>query len=107
MAVLSHPNGEFTVSFIHCGDAATELGAVGVAFSQHALSQLDQEVNLLLGVLRSSVSTERCSQKRYVVRISACSHLSGHAELSVLVQQLLRLSHRCPCRRMSGQVVIT
>lgn len=107
MAVLSHPDREVTVSFIHRGNAATELGAVGVAFSQHALSQLDQEVNLLLGVLRSSVSTERRSQKCYKVRISVRSHLSGHTELSVLVQQLLRLSHRCPWRRMSGQVVIT
>lgn len=107
MAVLSHPDREFAVSFIHRGNAAPELGAVGVAFGQHALSQLDQEVNLLLGVLRSRVSTERRAQKCRNVRTSVCSHLSGHTELSVLVQQLLRLGHRCPWRRVSGQVVIT
>lgn len=52
MAVLSHPDGEVTVTFIHSGNTATQLCAVGVAFSQHALSQLDQQVNLLLSVLR-------------------------------------------------------
>lgn len=63
MAVLSHPHREFPVSFIHCGNAASELNAVGVAFSQHALGQLDQEVNLLLGVLRSRGPAERCTNK--------------------------------------------
>lgn len=59
MAVLSHPHGEVAVSLVDSGDAATELSAVGVAFGQHALGQLDQQVNLLLGVLRGSVAGER------------------------------------------------
>lgn len=58
VAVLSHPHGEVAVALVDGGDAATELGAVGVAFGQHALGQLDQQVNLLLGVLRGSAAGE-------------------------------------------------
>lgn len=57
MAVLSHPEGEVAVTLVDGGDAAAELIAVGVAFSQHALSQLDQQVNLLLGVLTEIISS--------------------------------------------------
>lgn len=56
VAVLSHPRGEVSVPFVHRGDAAAELGSVGVSLRQHALSQLDEEVDLLLGVLRGRVS---------------------------------------------------
>lgn len=58
MAVLSHPHSEVAVAFVDGGDTATEFGAVGVTFGQHALSQLDQQVNLLLGVLRGSAAGE-------------------------------------------------
>lgn len=58
VAVLSHPYGEVPVALVDGGDAATELSAVGVAFGQHALGQLDQQVNLLLGVLRGSAAGE-------------------------------------------------
>lgn len=37
MAVLSHPRGEVAVAFVDGGDTASEFGAVGVAFGQHAL----------------------------------------------------------------------
>lgn len=56
MAVLAHPHGEVAVALVHRGDAAAQLGAVGVAFGQHALSQLDEQVDLLLGVLEGSVA---------------------------------------------------
>lgn len=56
MAVLAHPHSEVAVALVHRGDAAAQLGAVGVAFGQHALSQLDEQVDLLLGVLGGSVA---------------------------------------------------
>lgn len=38
--VLPHPDGEVPVAFVNRRNTTTELSAVGVAFSQHALGQL-------------------------------------------------------------------
>lgn len=51
VAVLPHPDSEVTVALVNRGNAAAELCAVGVAFGQHALSQLDEQMNLFLRVL--------------------------------------------------------
>lgn len=56
MAVLAHPHSEVAISLVHSGDTAAQLSAVGVAFGQHALSQLDEQVDLLLGVLGGLVA---------------------------------------------------
>lgn len=53
MAVLPHPDGEVAVTLVNRGHTAAKLSAVGVAFGQHALGQLDEQMDLLLGVLGS------------------------------------------------------
>lgn len=72
VAVLSHPDSEVAITFIHCGHTAAKLSAVGVAFSKHALSQLDQQVNLFLGVLRDRETGKWWCQWIYTVRLYVC-----------------------------------
>lgn len=82
VAVLSHPDGEVTVTLIHRRHAAAKLSAVGVAFSQHALCQLDEQVNLFLCVLRGRETGKSCYQ-----------WLCTYQESMVTPQQDLEPSH--------------